>query len=64
MLAEFDGGLDGVTEAEVRDRLVRIERTAGGVVEGPEALRHLYDDVLALKYLHQRYTNYLAWLTT
>ncbi len=21
-----------------------------------------YDDLLVLKYLHQRYTNYLAWL--
>ena len=23
---------------------------------------HLYDDLLKLKYLHQRYTNYLRWL--
>jgi MoxR-like ATPase len=22
----------------------------------------LYDDLLKLKYLHQRYTNYLRWL--
>jgi MoxR-like ATPase len=22
----------------------------------------MYDDVLELKYLHQRYTNYLRWL--
>jgi MoxR-like ATPase len=23
---------------------------------------HMFDDVLTLKYLHQRYTNYLRWL--
>jgi hypothetical protein len=23
---------------------------------------HLFDDLLKLKYLHQRYTNYLKWL--
>ena len=23
---------------------------------------HMFDDVLKLKYLHQRYTNYLRWL--
>ncbi len=25
---------------------------------------HIFDDVLKLKYLHQRYTNYLRWLVT
>jgi hypothetical protein len=28
------------------------------------ACGHLYDDLLKMKYLHQRYTNYLRWLKT
>ena len=31
---------------------------------GKKLYGHLYDDVLVLKYLHQRYTNYLRWLAT
>ncbi|MGQ0616336.1 MAG: AAA family ATPase, partial [Acidimicrobiia bacterium] len=62
-LAEFDTGLDGLSEADVRDRLVRIERTLTGWSTGRKLYGPLYDDILALKYLHQRYTNYLAWLT-
>ena len=30
--------------------------------KGKKLYGHLYDDLLKLKYLHQRYTNYLAWL--
>jgi MoxR-like ATPase len=61
---ELDRGLDGVSEAEVRDRLVRIERTLADWSTGRKLYGTVYDDVVALKYLHQRYTNYLAWLTT
>jgi MoxR-like ATPase len=64
LLDEAARGLDGVTEAEVRDRLVRIERTLAGWSTGRKLYGTVYDDVVALKYLHQRYTNYLAWLTT
>ena len=63
-LAELDRGLDGVGEAEVRDRLVRIERTLAEWTAGRKLYGTVYDDVIALKYVHQRYTNYLAWLTT
>jgi MoxR-like ATPase len=62
--AEFEVGLEGVTERQVRDRLVRIERTLAGWSTGRKLYGPLYDDIIALKYLHQRYTNYLAWLTT
>lgn len=63
MLAEMQRGLDGVDAAEVRRRLVQIEGvlrswSAGRKLHGP-----LYDDILTLKYLHQRYTNYLSWLS-
>jgi hypothetical protein len=62
--AEFEVGLEGVTERQVRDRLVRIERTLAGWSTGRKLYGPVYNDIIALKYLHQRYTNYLAWLTT
>jgi hypothetical protein len=62
MANEFAQGLDGVTERETRARLVRIEKLIGERVKGRKLYGHLYDDLLKLKYLHQRYTNYLAWL--
>jgi hypothetical protein len=64
LATEFRRGLNGVTEAETRARLVRIERVIGEWSKGRKLYGHLYDDLLVLKYLHQRYTNYLRWLRT
>jgi MoxR-like ATPase len=61
---EFERGLEGVAEPEVRARLVKIERLLGEWSKGRKFYGHMFDDVLKLKYLHQRYTNYLRWLTT
>lgn len=61
--AEFDQGLDGVDEATVRKRLVDIERVVQEWSRGRKLYGHVYDDLVKLKYLHQRYTNYLRWLT-
>ena len=58
----FDLGLDGLKEREVRARLVKIERLIGTYAQGRKLYGHLYDDLQKLKYLHQRYTNYLLWL--
>lgn len=60
--AEFAQGLDGLVEGEVRARLARIERLVGERAKGRKLYGPLYDDLLKLKYLHQRYTNYLHWL--
>ena len=60
--AEFDLGLEGVTEREVRARLVKIERVLTDWSKGRKLYGHIFDDLLKLKYLHQRYTNYLKWL--
>lgn len=60
--AEFAQGLEGVSERETRSRLTRIERLVDERVKGRKLYGHLYDDLLKLKYLHQRYTNYLHWL--
>jgi hypothetical protein len=54
--------LQGVTEPEARARLVKIERVLTEWSKGRKLYGHIYDDVLKLKYLHQRYTNYLKWL--
>ena len=59
----FDRGLEGLSEAEVRKRLVDIERLLRQWAQGRKLYGHVYEDVVQLKYLHQRYTNYLRWLT-
>lgn len=60
--AEFDKGLEGVTEKQVKAQLVKIERVLADWAKGRKFYGHMFDDVLKLKYLHQRYTNYLKWL--
>lgn len=60
---QFEEGLDGVTQKQVRQRLVEIERLMKSWSGSRKFYGHMYDDVLKLKYLHQRYTNYLRWLT-
>jgi MoxR-like ATPase len=60
--AEFAAGLEGLPERDVRARLVKIERLIADLAKGRKVYGHLFDDLLSLKYLHQRYTNYLRWL--
>lgn len=59
---EFALGLEGLSEAETRARLVKIERVLADWSKGRKLYGHLFDDILKLKYLHQRYTNYLNWV--
>ena len=59
---EFASGLKGVSEREVRKRLTAIERTLDEWARGRKFYGHMFDDILKLKYLHQRYSNYLRWL--
>ncbi|HNV71962.1 MAG TPA: ATPase, partial [Candidatus Ozemobacteraceae bacterium] len=61
---ELDQGLDGVSEKEVHSRVARIEQILNTYQRGKKFYAHLYDDVLSLKYMYQRYTNYLRWLLT
>ncbi|MGN6546197.1 MAG: AAA family ATPase [Aureliella sp.] len=60
---QFEKGLDGLEQREVRNRLTEIERILNQWSGSRKFYGHMYDDVLKLKYLHQRYTNYLRWLT-
>jgi MoxR-like ATPase len=61
---QFRAGLTGVPAADVRERLTKIERLIAEWSKGRKLYGHLYDDLLSLKYLHQRYTNYLRWVET
>lgn len=60
--AELAKGLDGVSESAAKKTLVRIERVLNEWSKGRKLYGHLYDDILKLKYIHQRYSNYLRWL--
>ena len=59
---EFEKGIDGLSRKDVRSRLVKIERVLGQWAKSRKFYGHMFDDVLKLKYFHQRYTNYLRWL--
>ena len=59
--AEFARGLDGLSARDARGRLTQIERLLAEWSRGRKLYGHVYDDLLKLKYLHQRYTNYLHW---
>ena len=62
ILAELHQGLTGVTHAEVRHRLARIESLARSLGYGGKLYGHVADDAMALKYAHQRYSAYMSWL--
>ncbi len=62
LTAEFNRGLDGVSERDAKARQVKIERVLAEWSKSRKFYGHMFDDVLKLKYLHQRYTNYLRWL--
>lgn len=57
----FEHGLDGLSSKEIRTRLVRIEKTLRQWNK-QKLQGAMLDDILTLKYLHQRYTNYWNWL--
>lgn len=59
---EMRRGLEGVPAAEVRARIVAIERLVAEWSHGRKLYGTLADDLLNLKYLHQRYSSYLRWL--
>lgn len=59
---QYQQGLEGLSEQEVTRRLSAIERTLGEWSRARKLTGALFDDALKLKYLHQRYTNYLRWL--
>ena len=59
----FDAGIDGLSEKDAKLRLSEIEALLSKWSKTGKFYSHMFDDILTLKYLHQRYTNYLRWLT-
>ncbi|PJZ87253.1 ATPase, partial [Leptospira levettii] len=57
----FEMGLEGLSVKETKQRLVDIEKEIESISKQRKLYGHMFDDLLNLKYLHQRYTNYLKW---
>ena len=62
LLAELGAGLTGVDAVTVSQRLTKVESEIARISDLKKLYGRHFDDLVALKYLHQRYTNYLAWL--
>jgi MoxR-like ATPase len=60
---EFERGLEGVSLEEVNKRLEKIDKVMEEIAKSKKIYGHTLDDILKLKYLHQRYINYRAWLS-
>ncbi|MDZ4725950.1 MAG: ATPase [Leptospira sp.] len=58
----FEGGLEGLSLSQTKERIVAIEKEVETISKQRKIYGHVYDDLLKLKYLHQRYTNYERWL--
>ncbi len=59
---EFDAGLEGLSIEEVEKRMNAIEKHIGQIGRFGKLYGYLADDILKLKYLHQRYSNFCRWL--
>jgi MoxR-like ATPase len=60
--AEFKRGLENVSVREIDKRLAAIEKQLHAWAQEKKLYGYRADDILKLKYLHQRYTNYRRWL--
>ncbi|TGL62195.1 ATPase [Leptospira ognonensis] len=58
----FEEGLEGLTLAQTKERIVSVEREIETISKQRKIYGHVFDDLLKLKYLHQRYSNYERWL--
>ncbi|WP_395242472.1 ATPase [Agromyces sp. MMS24-K17] len=61
LLAELDRGLDGLPAIEASRRLTEVESRIRAIAATGKLYGRHFDDLIALKYLHQRYTAYLRW---
>ncbi len=59
---EFNKGLENVSLKEIEKRLNDIERQLNDWSKDGKIYSYIADDILKLKYYHQRYSNYKRWL--
>jgi hypothetical protein len=62
LLQQAAAGLDGVSAVETARRITAVEAAIAAIAGTGKLYGRSYDDLLALKYLHQRYSNYRRWL--
>ncbi|MFW0782997.1 MoxR family ATPase [Gordonia sp. CPCC 206044] len=63
LLSQLGEGIDDLTALEVTRRITEIQIRIDEISRTGKAYGRDFDDLLTLKYLHQRYTNYLRWLS-
>lgn len=61
MLAQLGEGLDGLGALEASRRITAVEAQIRRIAGVGKLYGRDFDDLTALKYLHQRYTAYLRW---
>ncbi|EZP28043.1 AAA family ATPase [Microbacterium oleivorans] len=61
LLADLDRGLDGVSAIDASRRLTEIEARIRAIAATGKLYGRDFDDLVTLKYLHQRYTAYVRW---
>ncbi len=61
---EFIKGLEGLSAGDTKKRMAQVEARLNEIASGKKIYGPTFDEILHLKYLHQRYTNYLAWVQT
>ena len=54
--------IGALTATEAAQRLTTVESLISQIAKKGKLYGRHFDDLLALKYLHQRYTNYVSWL--
>ena len=62
LLAQAEAGLQGLGAADATRRLTEVEARIAAIAGTGKLYARHFDDLLALKYLHQRYSSYLRWL--
>ncbi|RAW00361.1 AAA family ATPase [Pseudochryseolinea flava] len=60
--AEFKKGLENISLRDIEKRLLEIEKQLYTWSQDKKLYGFRADDILKLKYLYQRYTNYRRWL--
>ncbi|KAA9145062.1 ATPase [Microbacterium lushaniae] len=61
LLTQLDAGLDGLSAVDASRRITEIEARVRAISATGKLYGRDFDDLMSLKYLHQRYTAYLRW---
>lgn len=59
---QLDQGLEQIDEQQCKQQLQKIEHLLTNFSQSNKLTGAIHSDALTLKYMHQRYSNYLRWL--